>query len=129
MKDIMDFITNNQFLLSLLLVIGSYFLNKFINVMADREGDDIWDKIRPASNELYSIVHAGIEAYSKAKPMSSIAKNQTYLLEIQKFEEAWKSDKTKAVKELAAWYFSMKQKEDKAEISGEQLTADTVATE
>lgn len=52
-----------------------------------------------------------LKLYAKKYPMSSVAKAQTYLLKLSEFEKAWNNDKLKAVKELAAWYFAMKEKD------------------
>jgi hypothetical protein len=128
LNKILEFITANQHLIMLWSVLAFYALHRIINALASREQEDIWDSVKPYSDALYKLVHQGIEYYTVANPMSSVAKAQTFLLKISEFEKAWKQDKTKAIKELAAWYLSMKQKVEQKPL-GEQLTADTVATE
>ena len=111
MESILNFITQNQNLLIIWSIIIAYCGHRLINYMAAKPQQDGWDNVKPYSDALYKLVFEGVEAYAKKYPMSSAAKAQTYLLKLSEFEKAWNNDKLKAVKELAAWYFAMKEKD------------------
>lgn len=122
MKAVLDFITQNQTLICIVLVIGSYFLNKIINMLAARPQEDIWDKIQPYSNALCSIVFDGVEFLSKNTKLTSVQKANEYAKVLSDFDENYRQDKQMAVSNLFAWYQSKKNK-------AEELTSDTVAQE
>lgn len=122
-NEVLEFITANQHLLIVWSLLLAYGLHRLITYMADKPKEDFWDDVRPYSDALYKLVHEGIEAYTKSNPMSSEAKAQTFLLKLQEFEKAWAKDKIKAIKELAAWYLSMKEKKMEA------ITAESVAVD
>jgi hypothetical protein len=128
---ISNFITNNQFFLTALLFVGSYFLKRLVDHFAARPQVDAWDSIKPGTDALYSLVHRGVEYLATAKKLDSATKLIEYMRQIEQFEKLWQSDKTEAVKQLAAWYLSMQNKPISANPSQPtpELTADTPATE
>jgi len=107
-----DFITANQMLIGLVLLIGGYFLKRFVDHKAADPKVDIYDTLKPGSDAFYELVHSGVDYRAKLNPMSSAAKLEEYLKQIQKFESAFRTDKLKAVQEFLAWYFSIKAKLD-----------------
>jgi len=110
LDQISNFITNNQFFLAALLLVGSYFLKRIVDHFAARPQVDAWDKIKPGSDALYSLVHRGVEYLASAKKLDSAAKLIEYMKQIETFEKLWVSDKAEAIKQLAAWYLSVKAK-------------------
>ena len=130
-KALEQFISNNQLFLTALLLIGSYFLKRLVDYLAARPQVDAWDSVKPGTDALYSLVHRGVERYAASKKLDSAAKLIEYMRQIEQFEKLWQSDKTEAVKQLAAWYLSMQNKPISANPSQPtpELTADTPATE
>ena len=130
-KALEQFISNNQLFLTVLLLIGSYFLKRLVDHFAARPQTDAWDSIKPGTDALYSLVHRGVEYLAASKKLDSAAKLIEYMRQIEQFEKLWQSDKTEAVKQLAAWYLSMQNKPISANPSQPtpELTADTPATE
>jgi hypothetical protein len=126
-----SFISNNQLFLTALLLCGSYFLKRLVDHFAARPQTDAWDSIKPGTDALYSLVHRGVEYLAASKKLDSAAKLIEYMRQIEQFEKLWQSDKTEAVKQLAAWYLSMQNKPISANPSQPtpELTADTPATE
>jgi len=122
-----SFIHNNQLFLTALLLIGSYFLKRLVDYFAAKPKIDAWDSIKPGTDALYSLVHRGVEYLASAKKLDSAAKLVEYMRQIEQFEKLWQSDKTEAVKQLAAWYLSMRVKGISANPSTEPLTAESVA--
>ncbi len=107
---ISNFITNNQFFLTALLFVGSYFLKRLVDYFAARPQVDAWDKIKPGTDALYSLVHRGVEYLAASKKLDSAAKLIEYMRQIEQFEKLWNTDKAEAIKQLAAWYLSVKAK-------------------
>ena len=128
---IKQFISENQMLLTATLLIASYFLKRLVDHFAARPQTDAWDSIKPGTDALYSLVHRGVEYLAASKKLDSAAKLIEYMRQIEQFEKLWQSDKTEAVKQLAAWYLSMQNKPISANPSQltPELTADTPATE
>ena len=126
-----QFLSNNQMLLMTALLIGAYFLKRFIDYKAAAPQQDIWDTIKPGSDALYALVHKGVEYAANAKGMDSAKKLLAYAEKLAEFERMWQTDKARAVQELAAWYLSMQAKQVTANPSTptQVLTADTPATE
>ena len=126
---IKQFVSENQILLTTALLIGAYFLKRFIDAKAANPAQDMWDSIKPASDGLYQIAHRGVEYLGKSKGLDKAAKLLEYLKIIEQFERDWQSDRITAVKRLAAWYLSMQGKQIAPNPSTEPLTADSVAVE
>ena len=128
---IKQFVSENQMLLTAALLIASYFLKRLIDYKAAAPQQDMWDSIKPGSDALYALAHKGVEYLGKSKGLDKAAKLLEYLKIIEQFEKLWQSDKTEAVKQLAAWYLSMQNKPISANPSQPtpELTADTPATE
>ena len=128
---IKQFVSENQMLLTAALLIASYFLKRLVDHYAARPQTDAWDSIKPGTDALYSLVHRGVEYLAASKKLDSAAKLIEYMRQIEQFEKLWQSDKTEAVKQLAAWYLSMQNKPISANPSQPtpELTADTPATE
>ena len=126
-----SFLRDNQILLTTALLIGAYFLKRYVDAKAANPQQDIWDSIKPASDGLYQIAHKGVEYLGKSKGLDKAAKLLEYLKVIEQFERDWQSDRIAAVKKLAAWYLSMQNKPISANPSQPtpELTADTPATE
>jgi hypothetical protein len=124
-----SFLSNNQILLTTALLIGAYFLKRFIDHKAANPQKDIWDNIKPGSDALYALAHRGVEYLGKSKGMDKAAKLLEYLKVIEQFERDWQADRIAAVKRLAAWYLSMQGKQVAANPSTPPLTADSVAVE
>ena len=124
-----SFLSNNQVLLTTALLIGAYFLKRFIDAKAANPAQDIWDSIKPGSDALYALAHKGVEYLGKAKGLDKAQKLLEYLKVIEQFERRWQTDKLAAIRELAAWYMSMQGKQVAANPSTEPLTADSVAVE
>ena len=126
-----QFVSENQILLTTALLIGAYFLKRFIDRKAANPQQDIWDSIKPGSDALYALVHKGVEYAANAKGMDSAKKLLAYAEKLAEFERMWQTDKARAVQELAAWYLSMQAKQVTANPSTppQVLTADTPATE
>jgi hypothetical protein len=122
-----SFLSNNQILLTTALLIGAYFLKRFVDYKAANPQQDIWDSIKPASDKLYQIAHKGVELLGKSKGLDKAQKLLEYLKVIEQFERRWQTDKLAAIRELAAWYLSMEAKQITANPSTEPLTADSVA--
>lgn len=125
MKDILEFITNNQVLIVTSLLVFVYMFNKLVEKKARDPKEDIWDRIKPYSETLYSIVFDGVEYLSCSKKMTSASKALEYLETIKKFSESFKQDKAKAVAELYAWYSASKKKAE----NSETITENSVAVE
>ena len=126
---IKQFVSENQIFLTTALLIGAYFLKRFIDAKAANPQQDIWDSIKPASDGLYQIAHKGVELLGKSKGLDKAQKLLEYLKIIEQFERRWQADKLAAIRELAAWYLSMQGKQITANPSTEPLTADSVAVE
>ena len=124
-----QFLSNNQILLTTALLIGAYFLKRFIDAKAANPQQDIWDTVKPGSDALYALAHKGVEYLGKSKGMDKAAKLLEYLKVIEQFERRWQTDKLAAIRELAAWYLSMQGKQIAPNPSTEPLTADSVAVE
>jgi len=122
-------IHDNQLFLTALLFCGSYFLKRLVDHFAARPQTDFWDKLKPGSDALYLLVQRGVDYLAKSKKLDSAAKLLEYVQRIEQFEKTWRTDRTKAIRELAAWYLSMKAKDVSANPSPEPLTADTPAVE
>lgn len=128
---IKQFVSENQILLTTVLLIASYFLKRFIDHKAAAPQQDMWDTIKPGSDALYALAHKGVEYLGKSKGLDKAAKLLEYLKIIEQFERDWQSDRIAAVKKLAAWYLSMQNKPISANPSQPtpELTADTPAQE
>ena len=124
-----QFLSNNQILLTTALLIGAYFLKRFIDAKAANPQQDIWDSIKPGSDALYALAHRGVELLGKSKGLDKAQKLLEYLKVIEAFEKRWQTDKLAAVRELAAWYLSMEAKQIAPNPSEPPLTADSVAVE
>lgn len=126
-----QFVSENQILLTTVLLIASYFLKRLVDHYAARPQADMWDTIKPGSDALYSLAHRGVEYLGKSKGLDKAEKLLEYLKIIEQFERDWQSDRIAAVKKLAAWYLSMQNKPISANPSQPtpELTADTPATE
>ena len=124
-----SFLSNNQILLTTALLIGAYFLKRFVDYKAANPAQDVWDDLKPASDKLYQIAHKGVELLGKSKGLDKAQKLLEYLKVIEQFERRWQTDKLAAIRELAAWYLSMQGKQITANPSTEPLTADSVAVE
>ena len=109
-KALEQFISNNQLFLTALLFCGSYFLKRLVDYFAARPQVDAWDSIKPGTDALYSLVHRGVEYLAASKKLDSAAKLIEYMRQIEQFEKLWQSDKAEAIKQLAAWYLSVKAK-------------------
>lgn len=121
MKQIIEFITNNQTLIITALLCATWLINKLINYMAAKPQQDIWDKLKPYSNATCQVVFDGVEFLAKNKKMSSAQKAIEYGNVLQQFADNWSVSKAEAVANLYAWYASQKQKVE--------ITADSVAVE
>lgn len=129
MNNILEFITNNQTFLTAILLCFTYLANKLINKMAERPEEDIWDKLQPFSSSLYKIVFDGVEYLGKNNPQ--IQKGIAYAERLEAFENTYRQDKTKAIKELFAWYEAAKGKklqDAAAEKLGELLSKKSAAS-
>ena len=123
---IMDFISNNQLVITMVIGCATFLINKLINYMATRNDSiDIWDKVQPYSASLNKIVFDGIEMIAKKNPMSGAAKGATYILKLKEFDKLWEKDKVDAIRKLFAWYEDAKGKGEQAE----QLSENSVAVE
>ena len=130
-EQISNFLSTNQILLTTALLIGAYFLKRFIDRKAAAPQQDMWDTIKPGSDALYALAHKGVEYLGKSKGLDKAEKLLEYLKVIEQFERDWQSDRIAAVKKLAAWYLSMEAKNVSANPSQPtpEQTADTPATE
>lgn len=124
MKDVLDFISNNQTLIITIVLCTTFLINKLVNHLASNPKEDVWDKIKPYSNAACSLVFDGVEYLAKNKKMSSAMKSMEYANTLQKFADGWNSNKGQAIAELFAWYQANKKKSDT-----EQITENTVASE
>ena len=126
-----QFVSDNQMLLTAILLIASYFLKRLVDRYAARPQADMWDSIKPGSDALYALVHKGVEYAANAKGLDSAKKLLAYAERLAEFERMWQTDKARAVQELAAWYLSMQAKQVTANPSTptQVLTADTPAQE
>lgn len=124
MKDIMEFISNNQTLIITIVLCATFLINKLVNHFAANPKHDVWDKIQPYSNAACQLVFDGVEYLAKNKKMTSAMKSMEYANVLQKFSDNWSANKGQALAELFAWYQANKKKSD-----SEQITADTVAME
>ena len=124
MKEILDFISNNQTLIITVILCVTFMLNKLINHLASNPKEDMWDKIKPYSNAACSIVFDGVEYLAKSKKMTSAMKSTEYANVLQKFADNWSTNKAQALAELYAWYEANKKKSDQ-----EQITENSVAIE
>lgn len=125
MKDVLDFISNNQTLIITVVLCATFLINKLVNHMASNPKEDAWDKIKPYSNAACSLVFDGVEYLAKSKKMTSAMKSMEYANVLQKFADNWSTNKAQALAELYAWYEANKKKSD----SEQQITADSVAVE
>ena len=127
---IKQFVSENQILLTTALLIGAYFLKRFIDRKAAAPQQDMWDTIKPGSDALYALAHKGVEYAATSKGMDSAKKLLAYAERLAEFERMWQTDKARAVQELAAWYLSMQAKQVTANPSTEPaITADSPARE
>ena len=124
MKDIMEFISNNQTLIITIVLCATFLFNKLVNHLASNPKEDVWDKMKPYSNAACQLVFDGVEYLAKNKKMTSAMKSMEYSNVLQKFADNWGANKGQALAELFAWYQANKKKSD-----SEQITADTVAME
>ena len=108
MNEILNFITNNQTLLTAVFLSLFYLANKLINKLAEKPETDVWDTIQPYSSALYKIVFDGVEYLGKSNP--NIQKGVAYAEKLEEFENTYKQSKTKAVKDLFSWYEAAKGK-------------------
>ncbi len=125
MKDVLEFISNNQTLIITIVLCGTFLLNKLVNHMAANPKEDAWDKIKPYSNAACSLVFDGVEYLAKHKKMTSAMKSMEYANVLQKFSDNWSTNKAQALAELYAWYESNKKKSDQEQ----QITENSVAIE
>ena len=127
---IKQYVSENQILLTAVLLIASYFLKRLVDHYAARPQADMWDTIKPGSDALYALVHKGVEYAANAKGLDSAKKLLVYAEKLAEFERLWQTDKARAVQELAAWYLSMQAKQVTANPSTEPaITADSPAQE
>ena len=127
---IKQYVSENQILLTAVLLIASYFLKRLVDHYAARPQADMWDTIKPGSDALYALVHKGVEYAANAKGLDSAKKLLAYAEKLAEFERLWQTDKARAVQELAAWYLSMQAKQVTANPSTEPaITADSPAQE
>ena len=126
-----QFVSENQILLTTVLLIASYFLKRLVDHKAAAPQQDMWDTIKPGSDALYALAHKGVEYLGKSKGLDKAAKLLEYLKIIEQFERDWQSDRIAAVKKLAAWYWARQNKPIRANPSQPtpELTADTPATD
>ncbi len=124
MKEVLDFISNNQTLIITIVLCATFLINKLVNHLAANPKQDVWDKIKPYSNAACSIVFDGVEYLAKHKKMTSAMKSIEYANVLQKFSDNWSINKGQALAELFAWYEANKKKS-----VSEQITADSVAIE
>lgn len=127
-----DFITANQFLILALMFFGAYFLNKWIDYKARVNPEfDIYDKLRPGSAAVFDLVQKAVD-YGFGKGVPSAVKLKEYMKQIEKFELLFKTDKLRAIKELMAFYLSMKAKVEKTSANpsvSPMITESSVAEE
>ena len=124
MKEVLDFITNNQTLIITIVLCATFLINKLVNHLASNPKEDVWDKIQPYSNAACSLVFDGVEYLAKSKKMTSAMKSMEYANVLKKFADNWSTNKATALAELYAWYEANKKKS-----ASEQITADSVAVE
>ena len=124
MKEILDFIGNNQTLIITVVLCFTFMLNKLVNYMAANPKEDAWDKIKPYSNAACSLVFDGVEYLAKSKKMTSAMKSMEYANVLQRFADNWSTNKATALAELYAWYEANKKKSD-----SDQITENSVAVE
>jgi len=105
-----DFLSKNQMVILAVLFIGAYFLKRFVDYLAARPQVDMWDSIKPGTDAFYALIHKGVDMRAKVNPTGPAAKLEEYLEQIQKFERLFAADRIRAIKELAAWYLSIKAK-------------------
>ena len=132
MKNVMHFITDNQQLFEVGLIVLAFVVHKIIDYMAKRNpAIDGWDKLEPYSQKAYELIHRGVEYWGGSVGATSVQKADEYTKMLEAFDKEWNEDRLKAVKNLIGWYLSMKQKVEKisANPSQETLTKDTVARE
>lgn len=125
MQQVLDFITNNQTLIITVILCVTYMLNKWINYLAAKPQQDIWDRVKPYSNAACALVFDGVEYLAKHKKMTSAAKSIEYAEVLKKFADIWNTDSCLAIAKLYAWYASAKKKSSQEE----EITADSVAVE
>ena len=75
MKDILEFISNNQTLIITVVLCATFLFNKLVNHFAANPKEDLWDKMKPYSNAVCSIVFDGVEYLAKSKKMTSAMKS------------------------------------------------------
>lgn len=107
---ILNFIQANQILVAALAMVASFLLKLFIDRQATKNTDGTFAKLKPQSDKLYAIVHQGIEYWATGQDYGSEAKLATYKKVIEDFNKTWKKSKLAAIEELAAWYFSQREK-------------------
>lgn len=127
--NIFEFVTNNQTLIIAVLMIISYFAKRLVDYQAAKPEENVWDKVKPASDVLYQIVHSGVELLAKSKQLPAAEKLIEYQKQIKQFEANWKASPIKAVEELAAWYLSMQQKGVALNPSQPTISQDSQAVE
>ena len=111
LQTISSFLKENQMLLMTALLVGSYFLMRLVNYLESTRSNQVWSKVKPASDLLYSIVHRGVELMATTVNMSSAQKLLKYQQRILEFEQEWKSEgPAVAVRSLAAWLLSLEEK-------------------
>ena len=107
---ILEFLSNNQFLIGLALVIGSYFLKLLVDYKAKDPEVNIWDQVKPGSDLLRQVVWGGVEFAAKQKLWGPAEKLAEYMQQIKGFEQNYQKSKSEAVDKLVAWYLSQKAK-------------------
>lgn len=123
MKEVMDFISNNQLLIMTVIVCLTWIANRIVSYLASKPKQDIWDDIQPYSQKACDLIFDGVEAYAKYKGIKGADKLQSYINRLKIFSDEWQKDRLLAVANLYAWY-----RAEKEPHQGE-LTADTVAEE
>ena len=88
MEKIFEFVSNYQITIVTVILCMTWLLNRYIGKKADEPQDDAWDKIKPYSNTLCSIVFDGVEYLAKTKKMTSLAKSIEYLDVLKKFADS-----------------------------------------
>lgn len=107
---VLEFITQNQNLIIAVLFMGSYFLKRLVDYLAARPQDDIWDRVKPASDALYQVVFKGVEYLATAKKLPAAEKLVEYQRVVSQFEANWHKSPAHAIEQLAAWYMAMQSK-------------------
>ena len=121
--NILNWITENQNLLVVLLVCLTYIAHLYISYKARQQPESEWAKWQPKSEYVSQLVFQGAEWWGGYKKKNGDEKLDEYLRQLKDFEAGYKKDKAEAVQKLLAWYLSQKQKA----IAINPITADSVA--